>query len=55
MADVTMDVRELTRLTGVIDWVLDTETEDGDGGTTARHFFYFMLMVVLGKPTLSQG
>ncbi len=30
MATVTMDVRELTRPVGVVNWVLDAETEDGD-------------------------
>ena len=42
MADVTMDVLELTRITGVIDWVTvgtTHEVEDGDAGTTG--IFYF--------------
>lgn len=39
MADVTMDVRELTRITGVIDWTVDAEVEDGDAGTTGNFLF----------------
>jgi len=39
MADVNMDVRELTRITGVVDWESDVETEDGDAGTTGNFLF----------------
>ncbi len=42
MADVSMAVLELTRLTGVVDWVTvgtTPEVEDGDAGTTGNFLF----------------
>ena len=33
MAAVIMDVTEVTRATGIVDWTVDGNTEDGDAGS----------------------